>query len=262
MSTTESMVKVQPVTSMLCSLLILKPSVRFKDWISELCARETSLSAHANLLSLDDISQDSMVFCLPQFLEADKYEKYLKKNYRKLLDLTFSSWCSVVVWWPQIDSYADFLAYFTPEFHSQVYDAFSSTDLSAVSDSLENTGIAASSSQAISKMNCMIILLRPLREFWVWIKKIEHTLPDEVQAVFKTGGHLGDLDANCNAYCIPEFAEEADVEKFMLLMTPSLLMAELTRWGVPVEHAQTFPISAPLTTYFSVDVHTAVVFVT
>ncbi|MDR3477001.1 MAG: hypothetical protein P4M14_03090 [Gammaproteobacteria bacterium] len=259
MSTTEQMIRVQAISTMPCSLLILKPNPLFKDWVSELCSRESSMASHGKVLTLDEVSQDSVVFCTPQFLEADKYQQYLKKNYKNLLNLTFSSWCSVTEWWPTIESYENFLQYFTPEFHSHVYDSFSSVDLSAVSRLL--TQGAASPPEIMAKLNCMVLLLRPLREFWAWIKKVEHELPSELQAVFLKGGHIDGLDMNCNAYCIPEYTEEAAIDKFMLQMTPAFLMEELTRWGVPLEHAKTFHASALIEKYFSIDIHRVVIFI-
>lgn len=256
---TEQLVKLEHMLIMPFSLIILKPNLLFKDWLTELYARENSISINHDEITLENISQDSVVFCVPQFMQADECQMYLEKNYKKLLELTLSSWCPVTAWWPSVNNYVNFLQLFTPEFHSNIYNTFKIANLTNISPvSSQNTD--ALSTQTICRLNCMILLLRPLREFWAWIQKIEHQLPADLQARFKSVDGVKALDMNCSAYCIPEYTEEADIHQFIIDMTPSFLKEELVRWNVPLEHAETFHASGALETYFNLELHASVIF--
>jgi hypothetical protein len=257
MQKTEISTKPQNILSMPCSIIALKPNNSFKDWVAQLCAHESSLMTHPEVLTLDEISQDSVVFCVPQFMLADEYQQYLEYNYKKLLEVTLSAWCPNKEWWPAINNYASFLMFLTPALHSNVYDAYTITSLT---NTPPTQNVDLHSSHKMLRMKGMMLLLSPLREFWVSIQKIEHKLPADLQANLKNADGIKLLDMNSSAYCIPEYTTEADFHQFILDQTHAFLAEELMRWGVPFEHAQTFHASGSLSTFFNIELHSIILF--
>jgi hypothetical protein len=254
MSHTESLLNASAISMLPCSLLVLKPASLFKDWVSEICIQEHKISGHTHTFTQEEVSQDCVVFCIPQFQSAYGYQQYLEKQYKQLSALTFTSWYVAPESWPTIESYDNFLEFFTPEFHSHLYDLPDPANYSQTQN-LPAQNASTQDSDEIMRLNGMVLLLRPMRTFWAWIKNSEHKLPDALQAIFKKN-HAGVLlDMNCSVYCIPSYTDAADLEKFIQQVAPAIFKQELIKWDVPLEHANRFHLSDLLSTYFIVEIY-------
>jgi len=102
---------------------ILKPSEVMLDWINDNPDNDEKYS-------LEDVQIDSTVVLLPAFEDEDAAEDYLNHIYEEIFENELASWSQDESSWPQGRSLEMFLTWFDIEFHSLVFDASRSMELS------------------------------------------------------------------------------------------------------------------------------------
>jgi hypothetical protein len=97
------------------SLLILKPKQPFLDWAH-------SLDAEGKHFTLEQWTEDSTAYLVPELWEDADQEELLESSYDILFEEQLAGWWTDEAAWPKARNLKMFLEWFDVEFHSLVFD--------------------------------------------------------------------------------------------------------------------------------------------
>jgi hypothetical protein len=97
------------------SVAIIRPKQSYVDWAN-------SVANDDHTYSLEEPSDECNVFLLPGYKSDQHGDAILKKLYREIFDVEFSSCTTDTTEWPVIRDFKQFLGWFDVELHSMVFD--------------------------------------------------------------------------------------------------------------------------------------------
>jgi len=92
--------------------LILKPKKPFLDWLIKYDLQDKDV----------DLEEDQDVYLIPEFLDNNEFEEWLKENYDAFFCDQMNGWYSDETMWVQNRSFKLFKEWFDYKMHSMVWD--------------------------------------------------------------------------------------------------------------------------------------------
>jgi hypothetical protein len=104
-------------------VLAVVPNKAFEVWLKEVMRFfETEWPDGKNKAPVEKLNEDSLLYLVPTFNNADDALRFIKNQYLDLFRHSLMYWCKEERCWPKDLSYDLFNQFFSVEFHSRVYD--------------------------------------------------------------------------------------------------------------------------------------------
>lgn len=97
---------------------ILRPTEKMLNWIK-------NLPDAPDAVTIKNLQHDCTAFLLPAFDSPRQADAYLKDICHDVLEGELISWGIPRALWPEVLDHTLFLAWFTPEYHSVLFDTLS-----------------------------------------------------------------------------------------------------------------------------------------
>lgn len=114
------------------SVLIISLKRPYIDWANTNFNSDKSVSDQP--LSIDEMNTEPSCFLIPEIFEAEDFNIFLKKNWKRLFEFMLSEWTSDESCWPKGRNLKSFNEWFDLKHSSLVFDLCESEPLEIYED--------------------------------------------------------------------------------------------------------------------------------